>query len=58
MWPFSMRRIFSNRWWAVAFVLFVCWQASDLIGDGHDAAANDSANSAEVQAVADALNQM
>jgi hypothetical protein len=33
MWPFTSRRIFGNRWWAVAFVAFVCWQVADLIGD-------------------------
>ena len=32
MWPFTSARIFGNRWWAVAFVIFVCWQAVDMIG--------------------------
>jgi hypothetical protein len=33
MWPFTSRRIFANRWWALAFVAFICWQAVDLVGD-------------------------
>lgn len=33
MWPFTSRRIFGNRWWAVAFVAFVCWQIADIFGD-------------------------
>jgi hypothetical protein len=32
MWPFTFRRILGNRWWAVAFVVFVCWQAVDMVG--------------------------
>jgi hypothetical protein len=32
MWPFTFRRILSNRWWAIAFVVFVCWQAVDMVG--------------------------
>jgi hypothetical protein len=45
MWPFTSRRIFGNRWWAVAFVVFVCWQVADMIGDpaptGNNAIATD-----------------
>lgn len=33
MWPFTSRRIFGNRWWAVAFVVFICWQAAEFAGD-------------------------
>jgi hypothetical protein len=40
MWPFTSRRIFGNRWWAVAFVVFVCWQVSDLFGDPAPVAGN------------------
>jgi len=32
MWPFTSRRIFGSRWWALAFVAFVCWQAAQLVG--------------------------
>ncbi|MDB5701265.1 MAG: hypothetical protein JWL66_1464 [Sphingomonadales bacterium] len=32
MWPFTSRRIMGNRWWAIAFVIFVCYQAVDFIG--------------------------
>ena len=32
MWPFTSRRIMGNRWWAMAFVVYVCWQTLDLIG--------------------------
>ncbi|WP_293879975.1 hypothetical protein [Sphingomonas sp.] len=31
MWPFTSRRIFGNRWWAIVFVLFVCYQAVDMV---------------------------
>lgn len=37
MWPFTSRRIFGNRWWAVGFVIFVCYQAVDFIGAARDA---------------------
>ncbi len=30
MWPFTSRRIFGNRWWAVGFVGVICWQVADL----------------------------
>jgi hypothetical protein len=36
MWPFTSRRIFGNRWWAVGFVLFVCYQAVDFIDSAPD----------------------
>ena len=26
----------GNRWWAIAFVGFVCWQAVDYIGTGKE----------------------
>ncbi len=32
MWPFTSRRIFGNRWWAVGFVLVVCWQVASMFG--------------------------
>jgi hypothetical protein len=32
MWPFTSRRIMGNRWWAIAFVIFICYQAVDFIG--------------------------
>lgn len=42
MWPFTSRRIFGNRWWAVAFVAFVCWQVVDTFGDAPAAAGNNA----------------
>lgn len=33
MWPFTSRRIFGNRWWAIGFVIFVCWQVIDVFSD-------------------------
>jgi hypothetical protein len=43
MWPFTSRRIFGNRWWALAFGAVVCWQVAELFGPpvsaGPDAAA-------------------
>ena len=32
MWPFTSRRIMGSRWWALGFVVFVCWQAIELTG--------------------------
>jgi hypothetical protein len=26
-----MRTIFKNRWWSLAFVAFVCWQAVEMV---------------------------
>jgi hypothetical protein len=46
MWPFTSRRIFGNRWWAVAFVVFVCWQVADMIGD--PAAAGNKATATDI----------
>ncbi len=40
MWPFTSRRIMSSRWWALGFVVFVCWQAVDFIGATPSPAAN------------------
>ncbi|MDB5699944.1 MAG: hypothetical protein JWL66_143 [Sphingomonadales bacterium] len=42
MWPFTSRRIMGNRWWAIAFVIFVCYQAVDFIGA--EPAADNSGN--------------
>ena len=55
MWPFTGRRLFSSRWWAIAFVIFVCWQVSVLAGtdDNSDAAAD----AAQAQVLTDALNK-
>lgn len=62
MWPFTGRRIFGNRWWAIAFVLFVCYQAVDFIGSAPDAdnsATPDASLSDEqLQNTAEALNSM
>jgi hypothetical protein len=44
MWPFTSRRIMGNRWWAIAFVIFVCYQAVDFIGS----APADNADNATV----------
>lgn len=45
MWPFTSRRIFGNRWWAIAFVVFVCWQAVEMTGSDQSAnASSDAAN--------------
>ena len=66
MWPFTSRRIFGNRWWAVAFVVFVCWQAADLLGDpastANAATATDIAGApvdeAQMRQMADTLNAL
>ena len=46
MWPFTSRRVLGNRWWAMAFVVFVCWQAVEMVGaaPAPDNADNTSAN--------------
>lgn len=56
MWPFTGRRIFANRWWAVAFVMFVCWQVTIFASpsDGDDALLNNT----QVQEMTDAFNKM
>lgn len=42
MWPFTSRRIFGNRWWAIGFVLFVCWQVADSFDDKPASAGNNA----------------
>ena len=42
MWPFTSRRIFGNRWWALAFVVVVCWQVIDMFGGAPNAAGNNA----------------
>ena len=36
MWPFTGKRIFGSRWWALAFAAFVCWQAAEVAGSASD----------------------
>ncbi|CAM3125145.1 hypothetical protein SPAN111604_05005 [Sphingomonas antarctica] len=43
MWPFTGKRIFANRWWALAFAAFVCWQAADM-ADSASSATNSAAS--------------
>ena len=55
MWPFTGKRMFGSRWWAIAFVLFVCWQVTLIAGQSQpDDAAADAA---QAQAMTDALNK-
>lgn len=56
MWPFTGKRIFANRWWAVAFVVFVCWQVAMVAGTGDESEA--PADAAQTQALTDALNKI
>jgi hypothetical protein len=68
MWPFTSRRIFGNRWWAVGFVAFVCWQVADLIGDPAPGDSNAAAaatdisgapvDNAQMQQMTDTLNSL
>ncbi len=55
MWPFTSRRIFGNRWWAIAFVVFVCWQAVEMV-DGQDATTNNAADAQYAHDMANSLN--
>ncbi len=54
MWPFTGKRIFGSRWWAIAFVLFVCWQVAQFAGHSDDD--DVLLNGAQAQALTDALN--
>ena len=59
MWPFTSRRIFGNRWWAVAFVVFVCWQAVEMTGSDKSTDTGNAAADAEyAQGVANSINSM
>ncbi len=52
MWPFTSRRILGNRWWALAFVAFVCWQVVEMSGSDADGNVSDQ----DAQALAGVLN--
>ena len=55
MWPFTGKRIFGSRWWAIAFVLFVCWQVLQFAGatDADD----EPVNAEQAKVLTDALNR-
>jgi hypothetical protein len=36
MWPFTGKRIFGSRWWALGFVAFVCWQVVEFTDPPND----------------------
>ena len=55
MWPFTGRRIFGSRWWAIGFVVFVCWQVMQFAGATDDDGA--PLNAAQAQVMTDALNK-
>jgi hypothetical protein len=48
MWPFTSRRIMGNRWWAIAFVIFVCYQAVDFIGAAPSTNNTDNATTTDI----------
>ena len=67
MWPFTSRRIFANRWWALGFVAFVCWQVADIfeqpVPEGGNVAAlagpgDEPLDAAQVQTITDNLNNI
>ena len=60
MWPFTSRRIMGNRWWALAFVVFVCWQAIEITGSSLEGSnsANTAADEQDARDTANALNAM
>lgn len=67
MWPFTSRRIFASRWWALGFVAFVCWQVAEIFGPPTPQAnvggiapgqGSEQIDQAQVQAIADSLNNM
>lgn len=47
----------GNRWWALAFVAFVCWQAADFVGDA-PGAGNGNQAAAEQQHMRDIANAL
>ena len=55
MWPFTGKRIFASRWWAIAFVLFVCWQVIEFAQPGDEDGA--TLNAQQAQTMTDALNK-
>ncbi len=55
MWPFTGKRIFGSRWWAIAFVLFVCWQVMEMASPTD--ADEIPLNVEQAQAMTDALNK-
>ena len=55
MWPFTGKRLFGSRWWAIAFVIYVCWQVSMFAGESDNEDA--TLNVAQAQAMTDALNK-
>ena len=56
MWPFTGKRIFGSRWWAIGFVVFVCWQVMQFASPSDEDAA--PLNTAQAQAMTDALNKI
>lgn len=62
MWPFTSRRIMGSRWWALGFVVFVCWQAVDFVGGAPGSTSNASAGAneeaADARALGNAINAM
>ena len=67
MWPFTSRRIFGSRWWALGFVAFVCWQVADIFAQPAPQSGNATAaaglgdeqiDEAQLRAIADSLNNM
>ena len=53
MWPFTGKRIFGNRWWALAFAAFVCWEAADVAGGASDT--SNQTDAATMNAIEGAL---
>ncbi len=56
MWPFSGKRIFGSRWWAIAFVIFVCWQVSVFTAQQNEYTI--PINAQDAQKLTDAINAM
>jgi hypothetical protein len=54
MWPFRLQTIFKSRWWALSFVAFVCWQATQLVPEEADPA-SQATQEADAKAALKAL---
>ena len=67
MWPFNSRRIFASRWWALSFVVFVCWQVAEMFEQPSPQRPNavaaaeqggEQIDEAQLQAITQSLNDM
>lgn len=56
MWLFTGKLIFRSRWWAMGFVLFVCWQVMEFTSSANDD--QTSIDAQDTQKLADTFNNI